>query len=196
MADAVTDIGTDKVLAASKTAIGWLIFNAPEKHNAHGLEMSQGVAARAQGLCGRRRPCASWCWLGRRAGSLSVADISEFEKNRSNAQQAEKYAESAGGAHAAVRNLLKPTNRHDPRPTEWEAASRSPRRATCESPPTTALFAIPSPPSIAYRIEFMSWIVHWSGRRNRQDSSIRAPPEGGRGAGARLVNRVVPAAQL
>jgi enoyl-CoA hydratase len=195
--NAVTDIGTDKVQARVEDGIGWIVFNAPEKHNAMGLEMSQGVQRVVKSYAENPEVRVVVLTGAGEKAFMSGADISEFEKNRSNAQQAEKYAESAGGVHSAIRNLPKPTIamiRGYCMGGGLALAAACDLRFTADN----GVFAIPAARlSIAYRIDFVSWVVElvgpsyakdilYSARRLKADEALRIG----------LVNRVVPAAEL
>jgi enoyl-CoA hydratase len=194
---AVTDTGTDKVQARVEDGIGWIIFNAPEKHNAMGLEMSQGVQRVVKAYAADDNVRVVVLTGAGEKAFMSGADISEFEKNRANAQQAEKYAETAGGVHGAVRNLQKPTIamiRGYCMGGGLALAAACDLRFTADN----GLFAIPAARlSIAYRLDFLSWVVElvgpsaakdilYSARRLKADEALQIG----------LVNRVVPAAEL
>ena len=100
---------TDQILSEVKDGIGWLIFNNPEKHNAISLAMSKRSAevmtefadddnVRVVVLKGK----------GGRA-FVSGADISEFDKHRSNAGQTDEYERSSTGMFEIIRENPKPT---------------------------------------------------------------------------------------
>jgi enoyl-CoA hydratase/carnithine racemase len=100
---------TDKMLARKDGAIGWMIFNNPERRNAVSAAMWEAIpnvlddfesddAIRVIVLTG----------AGDKA-FVAGADISEFEKNRSSADSAREYAKSANLAQKRMYGCMKPT---------------------------------------------------------------------------------------
>ncbi len=101
-------LNTDKILAEIRDGIGWLTFNQPEKRNAMSLEMWQGTADALDAFSADPE-CRVIVMTG--AGErafVSGADISQFEKSRSNAEQAEEYARISNGARERLQNIDKP----------------------------------------------------------------------------------------
>ena len=94
-------LNTDRMLAEIRGGVGWMTFNNPERHNALSLEMWQGIAD----IIGTFEADDSvrvvvMTGAGEKA-FVSGADISEFDKTRANAAQAESYGQvSARGSHA------------------------------------------------------------------------------------------------
>ncbi|MGR3321131.1 MAG: enoyl-CoA hydratase [Pseudooceanicola sp.] len=102
------DLKTDKILADVRDGIGWLTFNQPEKRNAMSLEMWQGTADALDAFAADPDVrVVVMTGAGDRA-FVSGADISQFEKNRSNAEQAEEYARISNGARERLANIEKP----------------------------------------------------------------------------------------
>jgi enoyl-CoA hydratase/carnithine racemase len=193
----VENIGTDKVLARVEDGIGWLVFNNPEKHNAMGLEMSSGAVRALQAFAADETVRVVVLTGAGEKAFVSGADISEFEKNRANAAQAEKYEQKTGGVHSAVRSLPKPTLamiRGYCMGGGLALAAACDLRFCSEE----SLFAIPAARlSIAYRTDFVRWVVELVGPSNAKDilysaRRLKAPEALSIG----LVNRVVPAAEL
>jgi enoyl-CoA hydratase/carnithine racemase len=98
-----------KMLAAKDEGVGLITFNQPEKRNAMSLEMWQGLgeildefaaddAVRAVVLTG----------AGNKA-FVSGADISQFEKNRANANAQQEYDRLTGAGRTKFQNFPKPT---------------------------------------------------------------------------------------
>jgi len=101
-------LATDKIIAEVKDGIGWLTFNQPEKRNAMSLEMWQGTA---DALDAFAEDDAVRVVVMKGAGDkafVSGADISQFEKSRSNAEVAAQYADVANGARTRLWDLDKP----------------------------------------------------------------------------------------
>lgn len=83
---------TDKIQAQVESGIGWLTFNNPERRNAMSLEMWQAMGDALEAF--QADPAVRVVVLRGAGGKafVSGADISQFEKNRSNADQAKEYA--------------------------------------------------------------------------------------------------------
>ncbi|HUB49460.1 MAG TPA: enoyl-CoA hydratase [Acetobacteraceae bacterium] len=98
-----------KMLAAKDDGVGLITFNQPEKRNAMSLEMWQGLgeildefaedsAVRVVILTG----------AGNKA-FVSGADISQFEKNRANADAQQEYERLTSAGRAKFQTFPKPT---------------------------------------------------------------------------------------
>jgi enoyl-CoA hydratase/carnithine racemase len=99
---------SEKIIAKKDGAIGWLVFNNPERRNAVSLDMWEAMpkvladfgaddAIRAVVLTG----------AGDKA-FVSGADISQFEKERSTAETVAHYDAVGEKAQAALKNFDKP----------------------------------------------------------------------------------------
>ena len=99
---------TERLVGRKDGAIGWVVFNNPQRRNAVSLDMWQAIphvleefskdgAIRAIVLTG----------AGDKA-FISGADISQFEKQRSSAEQVRHYDEVAEKANAALKGCDKP----------------------------------------------------------------------------------------
>jgi enoyl-CoA hydratase/carnithine racemase len=99
---------TDKILAEKIGAVGWVTINNPERRNAISLEMWQamGTALNAYGEDDDVR-CVVLKGSGDKAFA-SGADISQFEKNRSDANAAAEYARISQEGRDAMASLEKP----------------------------------------------------------------------------------------
>ncbi|OWU85940.1 enoyl-CoA hydratase [Oceanicola sp. 22II-s10i] len=101
-------LNTDKIIAEVENGIGWLTFNQPEKRNAMSLEMWQGTSDALDAFAADPDVrVVVMKGAGDRA-FVSGADISQFEKSRSNAEVAEEYARISGGARERLANIEKP----------------------------------------------------------------------------------------
>ena len=76
---------TDKIQAQVEGGIGWLTFNNPERHNAMSLEMWQAMGDALEAY--QSDPAVRVVVLKGAGGKafVSGADISQFDKVRSNA---------------------------------------------------------------------------------------------------------------
>ncbi len=102
------NLSTTKMLAHVADNIGWVTFNNPERRNAVSLEMWQALGDIMEAF--DADPGVRLVVL-RGAGDKSFvagADISEFEKHRSNSEQRYKYAETSQRGHRSLRDFSKP----------------------------------------------------------------------------------------
>jgi enoyl-CoA hydratase/carnithine racemase len=195
--DGDVSLNTTKVLARKEAGIGWVVFNNPDKHNALSLEMSEGATAALRSFAadGEVRVVVLTGAGGK--AFVSGADISEFEKTRSNAAQAERYSERGGTLYSVLHEMEKPTiamiQGYCMGGGLALAAACDLRFASEDSQ-----FAIPAAKlSIAYRPDFVRWVVDLVGPSRAKDilfsaRRIMAPEALQIG----LVNRVVPAGEL
>jgi enoyl-CoA hydratase len=94
-------VSTEKLIAKKEGAIGWVIFNNPEKRNAMSLEMSQATAAAMESYA---KDSDVRVVILRGAGDkafVSGADISQFKERRGTLEQ----------VRAAKRSRSAPTRR-------------------------------------------------------------------------------------
>ena len=101
-------LNTTRMQASISDGIGWMIFNNPARHNALSLEMWQGIGDILEYFDQQPEVRAV---VMRGAGGkafVSGADISEFDKQRSNAAQRETYGQTAGRATRWLTHLSKP----------------------------------------------------------------------------------------
>lgn len=82
---------TKKMLATIENGIGWITFNAPDRHNAMSLDMWQGLAEILREMS---EVDSLRVIVLKGAGDkafVSGADISEFEEKRSSQEDREIY---------------------------------------------------------------------------------------------------------
>jgi enoyl-CoA hydratase len=104
-----TPVATDKLIAKKEGAIGWVIFNNPEKRNAMSLEMSQATAAAMESYA--KDPEVRVVIL-RGAGDkafVSGADISQFKERRGTLEQVRAGEAISERTNKAIRECPKPT---------------------------------------------------------------------------------------
>jgi enoyl-CoA hydratase/carnithine racemase len=98
-----------KILKAAADGVGVVTFNNPQKRNAMSIEMWEGLGAALTEL---REDDAIRVVILTGAGDkafMSGADISQFEKNRHNAQASEEYNRKSESQRALLANFPKPT---------------------------------------------------------------------------------------
>jgi len=101
-------LNTTKMLASVNEGIGWITFNNPEKRNAISLEMWEGLGTLLEEF---QNDSSVKVVVMKGAGGkafVSGADISEFDKSRSNAEQKESYGKVAANANQWLARLDKP----------------------------------------------------------------------------------------
>jgi len=100
---------TDKMLARKEGSVGYIVFNNPARHNAVSLDMWE---AAEHFLAEFRDDKAIRAVIVTGAGNkafVSGADISRFEKERSNKETSERYNEAVDRAYNAFYDFPKPT---------------------------------------------------------------------------------------
>src|SRR5271169_1491397 len=98
-----------KILKSLAEGVGVITFNNPEKRNAMSLDMWEGLGSALTEL--RDDPdvrVVVMTGAGDKA-FMSGADISQFEKNRHNAQASEEYGKRSDAQRALLANYPKPT---------------------------------------------------------------------------------------
>jgi enoyl-CoA hydratase/carnithine racemase len=98
-----------KILQRFEDGVGVITFNNPEKRNAMSLDMWEGVG---QALIDLRDDPGVRVVILVGAGDkafVSGADISQFEKNRHNAQASEEYSKRSAAQRALLADYPKPT---------------------------------------------------------------------------------------
>jgi enoyl-CoA hydratase/carnithine racemase len=99
---------TEKLIARKDGALGWIVFNNPDRHNATSYEMWQSLPRILEAYV--KDPEVRVIVLrgaGEKAFSAG-ADISQFKEKRSGAAAAE-YNAAADAANLALRQCAKPT---------------------------------------------------------------------------------------
>ena len=102
-------VSNDKILGTKKGAVGTLVFNYPEKHNAMSPEMAEAAAAVIADF--EQDPAIRVIVL-RGAGTkafVSGGDISKYEGNRSTPELIAQYNKMSSGFRDALTNATKPT---------------------------------------------------------------------------------------
>ena len=100
---------TDKLIARKEGAIGWVIFNNPERHNATSYEMWQSLPLVLEAYV--RDPevrVIIFRGTGEKAFSAG-ADISQFKEKRSSEEAVKLYNDTADASSRALRECAKPT---------------------------------------------------------------------------------------
>lgn len=106
--DNATSFAGGKILQSAFEGVGVIAFNNPEKRNAISLEMWEGLG---EALTRLRDDPAIRVVILKGAGDkafVSGADISQFEKERHNAQASEEYANRSAAQRALLANYPKP----------------------------------------------------------------------------------------
>ena len=99
---------TDRIIVRKEGAVGWLIFNNPERRNAVSVDMWQAIpAVLSQYESDPQVRVIVLAGAGDKA-FVSGADISQFEKERSSADAVQRYEELAEGAAARLQGCDKP----------------------------------------------------------------------------------------
>lgn len=104
-----THYADGKILQSVSDGIGILTFNNPDKRNAMSVEMWEGAADALTAL--RDDPQVRVVVLVGAGGKafVSGADISQFEKNRHNAEASEEYSRRSGKPREMLMTYPKPT---------------------------------------------------------------------------------------
>jgi len=99
---------TEKLIARKDGAIGWVIFNNPEKRNAMSLEMSEATAVAMESYA--KDPEVRVVILRGQGDKafISGADISQFKERRSNAEQVKAAEAISERTNKAIRECPKP----------------------------------------------------------------------------------------
>lgn len=100
---------TDRIIARREGAVGWLVFNNPERRNAVSLEMWQAIG---EVLADFESDAEIRAIVLTGAGDkafASGADISQFEKHRADAAGVQSYDKTSGAAMRRLKALDKPT---------------------------------------------------------------------------------------
>src|SRR3954452_18156567 len=109
MMDGLQEIGTTRMIARVEGPGGWMIFNNPERRNAVSLDMWEAVPRIIRRF--EEDPAIRVIALAGEGGRafVSGADISQFDKVRSNAEQVAHYEVVSGQASDALKAVTKPT---------------------------------------------------------------------------------------
>ena len=99
---------TERIIEKKEGAVGWLVFNNPERRNAVSLDMWQAIPPVLENF--EKDPDIRVIVLAGAGDKafVSGADISQFEKQRSNAEAVQRYEEIGDAATAKIFNSDKP----------------------------------------------------------------------------------------
>jgi len=98
-----------KILKSVTDGVGIVTFNNPEKRNAMSIEMWEGFGAALTELRDDESVRVVILTGAGDKAFMSGADISQFEKNRGNAQANEEYNRNSDAQRALLANYPKPT---------------------------------------------------------------------------------------
>jgi enoyl-CoA hydratase/carnithine racemase len=99
---------TERIIAKKDGAIGWLIFNNPERRNAVSIDMWQAIPPALEDF---ERDANIRVVVLAGAGDkafISGADISQFEKQRSSKEAVQRYEDISEAAQAKLAGFEKP----------------------------------------------------------------------------------------
>jgi enoyl-CoA hydratase/carnithine racemase len=103
-----TPVATEKLIARKDGAIGWVIFNNPDKRNAMSLEMYEATAVAMEGYA---KDSDVRVVILKGAGDkafISGADISQFKDRRSNPEQVRAAEAISERCNRAIRECPRP----------------------------------------------------------------------------------------
>ena len=103
------------MLAAKDDGVGLITFNQPEKRNAMSLEMWTGLGEILDEFAEDSSVRVVILTGAGNKAFVSGADISQFEKNRSNADAQQEYERLAGVGRAKYARVPEADHRADPR---------------------------------------------------------------------------------
>ena len=99
---------TERLIGRKDGAIGWVIFNNPERRNAVSLDMWEAIPRVLNDFVGDPAIRAIVLTGAGDKAFVSGADISQFEKVRNSAEQVKHYEEVAERANQALKAADKP----------------------------------------------------------------------------------------
>ncbi|HEX3919285.1 MAG TPA: enoyl-CoA hydratase, partial [Caulobacteraceae bacterium] len=103
------DLGVEKLIGRKDGAIGWMIFNNPERRNAVSLDMWRAIPdVLAAFEADPEVRVIVFTGAGERA-FVAGADISQFEAERSDASAEQRYSSASAAATVAMSGLSKPS---------------------------------------------------------------------------------------
>jgi len=100
---------TERLIEKREGAVGWMVFNNPERRNAVSLDMWQAIPSILENF--EKDPQIRVVVLAGAGDKAFVAgaDISQFEKQRSSEADVRRYEEIGEAAQAKLQNFDKPT---------------------------------------------------------------------------------------
>jgi enoyl-CoA hydratase/carnithine racemase len=107
--DGTKSFADNKMLSRKEGRVGYVIYNNPEKHNAVSLDMWQAAVGILDEF--RNDPEVTVVVVTGAGGKafVSGADISRFEKERSNEEAVKRYGETVDKSYRAFHEFPKPT---------------------------------------------------------------------------------------
>jgi enoyl-CoA hydratase/carnithine racemase len=100
---------TDKMLSRKEGRVGYVIFNNPERHNAVSLDMWKAAGAMLDNFRNDDEVAVVVVTGAGGKAFVSGADISKFDKERSNEEAVAIYNETVERSYAAFHEFPKPT---------------------------------------------------------------------------------------
>lgn len=100
---------TEKLVATKEGAIGWIVFNNPERHNAVSLEMWQSLSLVLNAYAQDPEVRVIILKGAGEKAFVAGADISQFKEKRSSPEAVQHYNATADEAGDALRASPKPT---------------------------------------------------------------------------------------
>ena len=100
---------TDKLIAEKKGAVGWIVFNQPEKRNAVSIDMWEAIPGALERFAADPEVRVIALKGAGDKAFVSGADISQFEKDRSSAEGVKRYEEIGDRAQGLLSGSAKPT---------------------------------------------------------------------------------------
>lgn len=99
---------TERLQARKEGAIGWIVFNNPERRNAVSVDMWEALPGALAGFEADPEVRVVVLTGAGDKAFVSGADISQFEKERSGPEAVQRYEELAEGAQAKLQGCDKP----------------------------------------------------------------------------------------
>ena len=101
-------MSTERLIGRKDGAVGWLIFNNPERRNAVSLDMWEAIPRVLDGFAGDAEIRVVVLTGAGDKAFVSGADISQFEKERSTAESVARYDEIGERAQTRLKEFDKP----------------------------------------------------------------------------------------
>jgi enoyl-CoA hydratase/carnithine racemase len=102
-------MSSDKMLGRKEGAVGYLVFNNPDRHNAVSMEMWQAAEAILSDFNDDQAIRVIVLTGAGGKAFVSGADISKFEDERASAEAVEQYSAATARAYTNLYNSPKPT---------------------------------------------------------------------------------------
>lgn len=188
---------TDKIISKKDGAIGWLIYNNPERRNAVNLAMVEKAAEEIVKL-GEDDDIRVVIVKGEGGKSFVAGqDISEFEEMRSTPDKIAYYEKMTDAMYEGVRNCIKPTVAMI---EGYCMGGGMALACACDIRicSDNSIFAIPAGRlGIGYRTQFVRWVTEVVGGPVTKEILYTARRyDAAEALQIGLVNRVLPVAEL